>query len=169
METTSDTLQRITTQYIDVEDRIRLAGEVADGATVVIWLTRRLLQRVLPALLQWLEQPGADMPRADILQGFAQQAARAELTPQAPVRLSAGSMSWFAISVDIAKSEQVVRLTFKSADGAHATLLLAAKPLRQWLCIVHEATLKAEWPADMWPDWVRDSAQPVRRQSALLH
>jgi len=37
-------LDRITTEYIDAEDRLRLSGKYADGAAVVIWLTQRLIR-----------------------------------------------------------------------------------------------------------------------------
>ena len=85
------TFERITTQYIDFEDRIRLAGEVGNAAPVVIWLTRRLLQRLLPALLQWLERQGADKQRAEVLQSFAQQAAR--LSPHGKVLVGVGTLA----------------------------------------------------------------------------
>ena len=39
-------LQRFTTEYVEIEDRIRLAGETAPGHTVVLWLTQRLLARL---------------------------------------------------------------------------------------------------------------------------
>ena len=41
------TLQRCTTEYVECEDRIRLAGELASGATVVLWLTQRLMNRLI--------------------------------------------------------------------------------------------------------------------------
>lgn len=162
-------LQRITTEYIDLEDRIRLAGEVENAAPVVIWLTQRLLQRLLPALLQWLECQGDATPLAELLHGFAQQAARAELTPQTPVRAVAGCTAWLALSVDIAQSKEAVSLTFRGADGQDAVLTLATKPLRQWLGIVHDAYLKADWPLNVWPDWVGASTLPAGLQAVVLH
>ena len=52
------TLDRITTEYIDTEDRIRLSGQCADGAAVVvqtasvevIWLTRHPCCMALDAI-----------------------------------------------------------------------------------------------------------------------
>ena len=49
-------LQRITTEFVDAEDRIRLAGEDAAGEAVVLWLTQRLLNRLVAHLCDWLEQ-----------------------------------------------------------------------------------------------------------------
>ena len=48
-------ISRLTTDYVDAEDRLRLSGEVADSTPVAMWLTQRLALRVLPALLQWLD------------------------------------------------------------------------------------------------------------------
>lgn len=178
-------LQRITTEYIDVEDRIRLAGESADAAPVVAWLTRRLLQRVLPPLLGWLEKHGigpaaapvcaegagrlADAARADFLQSFAQQAARAELPLQAPVPAAAGGAAWLVLSVRIDQAEQRVGLTFCGADGQEADLLLTALPLRQWLNILFDACAKAEWDLDVWPGWLDEGARATGAGATLLH
>ena len=45
-------LQRVTTAYLENEDRLRLTGELADGDTVVCWLTQRLLNRLVPGLIK---------------------------------------------------------------------------------------------------------------------
>lgn len=162
-------LERITTEYIDTEDRIRLSGEVGNDVPVVIWLTQRLLQRLLPKLLQWLENQNADMPHADILHGFAQQAAKAELAPQAPVLAGSDSTAWLVQSVDIEQSEQAVSLTFYGVNGQDpVSLALAATPLRQWLSIVYDAYLKAEWPIEVWPGWLRESLPSVQEQAVIL-
>ena len=47
-------LQRLTTEYIVIEDRIRISGETRDSGPVVMWLTNRLAMRVVPQLLRWL-------------------------------------------------------------------------------------------------------------------
>ena len=47
-------LCRVTSQYVDFEDRIRLTGELTDGQQVVLWLTRRLTERMVPHLVKWL-------------------------------------------------------------------------------------------------------------------
>ena len=43
-------LGRVTTVYVDVEDRFRLSGEAQDGLVLVLWLTQRLLCRLVPHL-----------------------------------------------------------------------------------------------------------------------
>lgn len=162
------TLERITTEYVESEDRIRLSGEAASGAPVVIWLTQRLLQRLLPVLLPLLDGR-RDSHYAEIMQGFAQQAARAELKPQAPVKAEAGRVAWLALAVDIAPAEQAVTLIFRSADGQAASLMLGALPLRQWLGILHDFYVKAEWSLAEWPEWIRASTLPATPQSIVVH
>lgn len=163
-------LQRVTTEYDETEDRIRLCGEREDGTAVVVWLTQRLLRRLLPMLLEWLEQQGADMPRADLLLGLAQQAAQAELAPQQPVQAAPDSATWLAQAVDLTRTPGGVGLVFRGdGDGEAATLTLATTPLQQWLGIVHQAYGKAEWPVDLWPEWLREAARPALPQATVLH
>ena len=86
-------LTRVTTQYDQDQDRIRLAGETTAGQVQQLWLTQRLLLRLLPGLWQWLQQlpqdgvaadaiaasATADPQRHQALQEFAQQQASASL------------------------------------------------------------------------------------------
>ena len=170
-------LERVTTRYSVAQDRICLAGELPGGSPVVLWLTQRLLRRLLPPLLAWLQEQGgaahAVMGQAlyaDALQGFAQQAARAQLQPQAPVPVSEGSRSCLVERVDMGRSPEAVHLVFRDAQGAVAAMVLQAQPLRQWLGIVFDAWQQAEWPLEVWPDWLRESV-PAKAVSAggLVH
>jgi len=165
-------LDRITTEYIDTEDRLRLSGQYADGAAVVIWLTQRLIQRLIPVLLEWLghsHQQVVAAPHAEIMQGWAQQAARAGLTVQPPVQASAARSAWLADSIDFTPSPEGVVLTFKSANDQRAMLTLPAAALRQWLNIVFDAYVRAEWPLAVWPEWISEAAVPVQTASVVMH
>lgn len=172
-------LQRITTEYVEHEDRIRLSGERPNGDTVVLWLTQRLLNRLVPHLTAWLDRqvpsastiPAFQAAHQDIVQGFAQQAARAQLAPEPPVRASSPVASGRVDAVDIAQGEDAVVLTFKGKADVQAVLKLAAQPLRQWLGIVYEQCLRAEWPTTAWPAWMEQaqlSSTPATG-SAVLH
>ena len=129
-------LERVTTRYSVKQDRICLAGELPGGSPVVLWLTQRLLRRLLPPLLVWLQEQGgaanAVMGQAlyaDALQGFAQQAARAQLQPQAPVQVPEGSLSCLVEGVDMGRSPEAVRLVFRDAQGVVAAMVLHPQPL----------------------------------------
>lgn len=160
---------RFTTEYIDTEDRLRLAGEGAAGVPVVIWLTQRLLARAIPPLLLWLEQQGAALPRAEVAHSWAQQAARAALAPAPPVRPAIDTVAWLAQRIDVTFGADRVLLVFRSEQEDVATLPLATLPLRQWLNILHDAHVAADWPLAAWPDWVRESAMPAPGKAVVLH
>ena len=60
-------LERITTEYIDKDDRIRLTGEPAQGDAVVLWFTQRLLNRLVPHLTAWLSGQLAPADRKSVV------------------------------------------------------------------------------------------------------
>ena len=168
-------LQRITTEYVDSEDRIRLCGESAPNLTVVMWMTQRLLNRLVPHLLGWLEQQtavpcgvGAGV-RTEVVNSFVQQAAMASMEMQAPVQANSAQSAWLVQSVDVTVTQAVVRLTFKGQPSSdqpvpsiEASVTMQALPLRQWLSILHEQCRRAGWvptspeaAGPVWPEWIQ--------------
>jgi len=160
-------LERITCEYIEDEDRIRMSGEVAAAKAVVIWLTQRMLQRLIPALIRLLEDTRTDPQHAEIMHVFAQQVARAELKPQVPVQAQIASAIWVASSVDITTTIQAATLTFRALDGQAAYFVMEALPLRQWLGILYGLYVNAEWTQDIWPEWIKGSVRPEQARLAL--
>lgn len=169
-------LKRITTEYIDIEDRIRLSGEGKDGEILVFWLTRRVMGRLLPTLLGWLErgvvgtEPSRPAFHRDAVQGFAQQRARAQATPQPRVAVAAASGQCLVTSVVVGHTRETLTLTLRGGESdPEGRLTLAAQPMRQWLNILHDRYRQAGWPLDGWPDWMTAESGPVARPSAALH
>ncbi len=160
------TLHRLTTEYEAFEDRLRMSAETGDGAPVVLWLTRRMVRLLLDHLVGWLKTQGGAQALPALAQEFAQQAAQSSLQPSAPVQAAQDSVAWLVHEVDIALADHVVSLTFKSADGGSAQLLLETVPLRQWLAIVRRGSELGYW-ALPWPDWLTGVA-PVP-EGAVLH
>ena len=177
-------LQRITTEYVDAEDRIRLSGEAEKNASVVLWLTQRLLSQVISHLLGLIEKQSLKLantdssnpgPASSLEQGFAQQLAQAELAPEIPVKATAAAHSWLVLEVDITLNPKgTLVLVFKRETGnaplqegaGKATLTMEAKQLRQWLGIVHSQWQKAGWTPTLWPTWMdeqvpSDAAKPL--------
>lgn len=156
-----------------------MAGELSDGGRLTLWLTQRLLHRLVPALLAWLQQH--DVPQAapdssqvlyaEALQGFAQQAARARLQPLAAVQVEEDSPACLVEAVDVAKSSKNLRLVFRGDAGAVAAMGLQAQALRQWLGILCDVWCKAGWPSQMWPEWLLEGTYcaPSAEGSALVH
>lgn len=174
-------LTRITTEYDQTEDRFCLRGSTESGDTLSLWLSQRLLIRIVLHLTQWLESDPATEMQAPVtseqarqqLQSFEQQAAQAELVPEQPViaeESSDAATSWLVQEVDIQRNEHVaVGLAFKNPVGEHATLQMSAQQLRQWLGIVHRLWQTAEWPMTVWPVWVSGSGDSDSMTSGPFH
>ncbi len=76
---------------------------------------------------------------------------------------------WLADSIDFTHASEGVVLTFKSANDQRAMLSLTAAALRQWLNIVYDAYVRAEWPLAAWPDCISEAAVPVQTASVVMH
>lgn len=173
------TLERFTTEYVVLEDRLRLSGELAGGDTLVLWLTQRLIRHLVPHLTGWLE---AQVPPAsghaavqathqNIVQGFAQQAARAQLAPAPPVQAQSPAASWRVDVVHIARGPDALALTLQGeAEGQQAVLQLPAQVLRQWLGIVYGQCLRGDWPTTVWPAWMEaGTPAPAQTGAVVVH
>jgi hypothetical protein len=175
-------LERITTEYITAEDRIRLAGLTGEDLPVILWLTQRLVNRLLPPLFEWLTRQEDSFPGIESLQFVAQQQATRHksphppvqspknrpknLQPQAqlkndntrnpppPVQVEKDSPSRLITSIDITSNDNVVSLIFKNDSEESLSLIMTASLLSQWLSILFFTYRKAEWPLTGWPDWM---------------
>lgn len=162
-------LTRVTTRYVPVEDRIRLAGELEGGSQVAIWLTQRLLQRLLQKLLLTLEEvPNAGSHRK-VLLAFAQQRALTFQQPAAPVEPPPEAEAWLAQRAAIAHTANVLTIIFESKNGQSAALSLSQMALRQWLATIYRAWRSAEWPPGIWPEWLKDALESKAPQPGALH
>ncbi|HEY1044113.1 MAG TPA: hypothetical protein VGE60_09635 [Telluria sp.] len=142
---------------------MRLSGACEDGALVQLWLTRRLADRLLPLLLNWLGQQAGEGAHAEVMQEFAQQAAREALAPLPSVRAQDDS-SMLVQAVDVTTGDNALGLAFKAggpSDEAGYRIGFEAQALRQWLGILHDQYRKAEWPVDAWPSWITSAGQPA--------
>lgn len=179
-------LQRLTTAYVDTEDRMRLSGEEADGRIQVLWLTQRLLGRLVPHLCAWLEQHApqlggseaalvpvggeGDLVR-DLAQGFAQQAAQAQLAAAAAEPVQAQLSGWRVNGVDMQATSAAVHLVLRGdVAEQQAAMTLSSQALRQWLSIVHGQYRQAQWPLAIWPSWMSvDQVLPSGQAPGSLH
>ena len=172
-------LSRLTTDYVETEDRLRITGEIPGlteeeaPRTVVLWLTQRLISRLLPHLLTWLERNDVPQGWNEIAQGFVQQAAIAALGPQTAVCSAPESQTWIVHSIQLSCTPHHAQINFQSAPGGpeyRTRLVLEAQPLRQWLNIVYEQYRRAQWPLALWPQWLTEARMPDASEiPALLH
>ena len=162
------TLQRITSEYIESEDRIRLTAISNAEKTLILWLTQRLLIRLIAHFLEWLEKEAPEVARSSAisnenksaLQEMAQQSAAAKLQEQSAVTANSEAATLLVKEIDIKMSEEAAVLVFKCDDGQKAKLSFTVQQLRQWLGMIHRLWRLAEWPVSIWPDWMDDNQQP---------
>lgn len=154
-------LRRITTHYDPVEDRIRLTGEDESGRSVALWLTRRLLNRLIPVIVRWLERREEALVESDFFRVAAGNRADAFI-PQDPVCEAPSQRRWLVKSINISRAEDIT-LLFHGGDREFS-LTLGPRPLRRWLDVLHALYRTAEWPRDGWPEW----AEPEKPQEMLV-
>jgi hypothetical protein len=174
------TAQRFTTEFIDYEDRLRVSTELPDNQVAVLWLTRRLFDRLVSHLAGLLERETAQAPVAQIQQSFAQQAAQAthqqqsETQPQPPVEPQAAKIvnEWLVREVDLTPGQDGVSLRFRGSSPDQVVELgMPALLLRQWLGIIHGQYRRAQWPMDPWPAWMNEDSTTTIRPGdpAIFH
>lgn len=164
-------LLRMTTAFVPQEDRLRLEGEVAGGGVVVLWLTQRLLNRLVPHLCAWLQRPrpaseavlaGRLVPDGDHLAlpnilPVGKSSAAMQVQADEPLQnwcCPRNWGSWLVTEVDIVQTEQVLVLSFRAPERPAAGIELQPQPLRQWLEILLRYCLVAEWTLQVWPSWM---------------
>jgi len=174
-------IQRLTTNYLEIEDRFRISGETRDGQFVGLWLTQRLLVRVLPHVFKWLDKSANMLPASsagsttqatEMLQGFAQQEAHQALKKQPvqkPVVAKADKDHSLVRTVDLSANQGKLKITFHLADGDKAALRLNSRQLRQWLTILNRYWLAAGWPATIWPQWINGGDTSPENNVEAIH
>tara|TARA_E500000331_G_scaffold104492_2_gene101306 strand:+ start:290 stop:802 length:513 start_codon:yes stop_codon:yes gene_type:complete len=155
-------LQRITTEYIDTEDRFRLTGISDSGETMSFWLTQRLLIPLLKACIDWMEHHSPDVAKKttdrqsrDSALSLAHQSAKQQLPEEKTVVANSNSPNLLVKEIDIKLGTEGIELIIKE-NGEGFALSLNANRLRQWMAIIYALWLNAKWPDSHWPEWIKN-------------
>jgi len=166
-------IDRVTSKYDEVQDRMLFVCAMNDGSVISIWMTQRLLTRFVPILLNWLQEQMdvSDKAQADAFHSLAQtraQVAMKENSPviaptkiveeegqrNTPVIVSGRTDEWLATTITLSKRPQELVLKISEADDVNAVVLpLPVAALRQWLCALQLLTKRSEWSVE-WPAWL---------------
>tara|TARA_A100000164_G_C21607237_1_gene630401 strand:- start:166 stop:678 length:513 start_codon:yes stop_codon:yes gene_type:complete len=165
-------LQRITTEYIDTEDRFRLTGISDKDAIMSFWLTQRLLIPLLKACIDWMENHSPDVAKKttdrqsrDSALSLAHQSAKQQLPEEKTVVANSNSPNLLVKEIDIKLGKAGIELIIKENEESFS-LALNANHLRQWMAIIYPLWLNAKWPDSHWPDWIRNQEMvPVTSES----
>lgn len=177
-------LERLTTEYVSVEDRIRLTGLTPDGRAITLWITQRLLGMLLPHLLTWLGRKFEQSSKQDAYRGaavsemmhsFAQESAVCSLKAQdqQAVRATAQDLELLVHSIDITTGDLGVRIIFKAnacpEEFGAIYLTMEEEPLRQWLFILFVQARTGGWPLSAWPSWMHEQTGGETREKISAH
>jgi hypothetical protein len=154
-------IHRITALYDAQQDRIVLAVADKQSNTRKLCMTRRLTQRLVPALLDGLQDqinaPADVQPEmlaaANV---YAQLQARINKKPTKAVQTDIDTPQYLVqeMAVKVGK-KGATNLEFRSAEMPDsATLTLRASELRQWLEALKRAAEQGDWKLDVFPQWL---------------
>jgi hypothetical protein len=150
-------VQTFTARYDPVEDRICLSAVDADGAKQAIYLTRRLMDQIIPVVVKHLEEKTPKGVPADLAQSMTQERVRqvrqAE-TPAPPVQLDVETPRWLCTTIQLKKQPAGLALTMTGHKDCKAQLPLADPHLRTVLDIFRSSYAKAGWDLRVFPDWL---------------
>lgn len=168
-------LTRMTCEYLQDEDRIRIRGLVVGGEdqseTHTLWLTQRLALRLIPALVDVLEKSeqlhsaGLAKEQQAEVQGMKQDlvASQAAAAAEPAVELKENSPDWLISHIDLSPKEGQLQLILRN-EQHRLCLMLGGAALRQWLNILLHAFRQGQWPLSVWPEWLLQKEQLASRQ-----
>ncbi len=148
---------RFSQMFDPSEDRIAWITEDDRGETTRLWLSLRLCQRMVGALVPKVQEirPAPTVAASDpAIQSWEQAAAMAQLEPGPPILPSAKTTTGLVQSIDIAPVNGEFLLTLHFGEGEQRSLALTAVEMRQSLTVLYRLYRAAEWPLDVWPGWV---------------
>lgn len=175
-------IDKLTFDYSVAEDRLLARLQAMNGERSAVWLTQRLARRLVMALLSHLDKTAAaagpatdrqsdrpvvtsDPQQREMVNSFRHQAAMLKHAPLAPVAEvdTAGAPVLKTIRARMSKNRMLLNFDLASGPGV---LILTQDTAWQMLHILLNAFRRAEWPLDIWPDWMRDGRSGVQDSQA---
>ncbi|RJX32796.1 MAG: hypothetical protein C4516_03390 [Oxalobacter sp.] len=149
-------LTKVSLNYSPVEDRIRMTGQVSESETRVLWLTLRICQKLVGAVLNFVEKASAVPTGSDkeLVLSFKQSAAMVRKMPADPVLPQQDTQFSLVERIDVSYRKEQVLLSFFLPDEGVAQFALSIQQARQWLGIVRNQYRQAAWPMEIWPAWI---------------
>lgn len=155
-------VQRFSTKYVALEDRMLLLVEEKSRYVNALWLTRRMLNNLILPLLKTLNTlpsvQAVPSGQALIVQKFSQLDAVSGIKKQPPISVDfAGpqeSNESLVTAVDVHKKRRKVVLVFRAEPNIEQALPLTEKGLRQWLSVLQNQYQAAGWAETFWPSWM---------------
>lgn len=150
-------VQTFTARYDPIEDRICLNAVDATGAKQAIYLTRRLMDQIIPVVAKHLEEKTPKGVPSDVVQAMTQervrQARKAE-PPAEPVQADLETPRWLCTTIQMSKQPAGLAVTLTGDAACKAQIPLADPHLRTVLDIFRNSYAKAGWDLRVFPEWL---------------
>ena len=154
-------IKTFTGRYIPVEDRLRLDAVDVYGSKQSLFMTRRLVDRIIPVMVEHLEGQTPGGVPSDLVQEMQQDKARqlhAEGGSEAPVEVAPEFVNWLCRTVHLTKSGLSLSVVFTDDTHIDAHMPMTAENLRVVLDIFRTLYTSAEWGLQAFPDWMQAKA-----------
>lgn len=165
-------LSNLSTTHDPAEDRLKLIGTDRNGASHLMWITRRLADQVVVALLRFVErEPAVAKDTQAIGDGPSlarQQEAKAALGAVRGVVVPPADRGWLVTTLNLSPRPDGVLLTFSGGEHALAFPLTFLRT-RQWLSVLHAAYQAGGWHCAAWPSWFVEAERMARPVHLSLH
>ena len=150
-------VQTFTARYDPIEDRIRLNAVDASGAKQAIYLTRRLMDQIIPVVARHLEEKTPKGVPSDVVQSMTQervrQARKAEPLAE-PVQVDPETPRWLCTTIQMSKQSAGLSVTLTGEAATRAQIPMADPHLRTVLDIFRNTYAKACWDLRVFPEWL---------------
>lgn len=154
-------IKTFTGRYIPVEDRLRLDAVDVDGNKQSLFMTRRLVDRIIPVMVEHLEGQTPEGMPSDLVQEMQQDRARqiqAEGGSEAPVEVAPEFVPWLCRTVHLTKTGPSIVVVFTDDTHIEAHMPMTAENLRVVLDIFKTLYTSADWGLQAFPDWMQTPA-----------
>lgn len=145
-------LTTFTTSYVAEEDRIAVDAMTSESETIRVWLTRRLLKRLLPTLYEKVlmnlsPSTSAQVAAAPKKKKKPNASAKDKQEKAAPIVFSAGSPVVLATGASYQSSEKMIRVQFNEEAKSYE-IFFTPENLCSWFSIIQRLCRIAEWPLE---------------------
>lgn len=150
-------VQTFTARYDATEDRICLNAVDTAGAKQAIYLTRRIMDQIIPVVAKHLEEKTPKGIPAQIVQSMSQERVRQARQAEphaAPVQTDVQTPRWLCTTVQLRKQPSGLAVIFHAEDTPKAQIALGDVHLRAMLDIFRNTYAKAGWDMRVFPDWL---------------
>ena len=154
----------VTMSFDPIEDRIVMNSSDKKGKVERLWLSRRLLDKLIPTLTDQLEMNSSNKIPTELEQSLAQEKAEIDKEKLEAVKIKGQNPSWLVTTIQIARNKNDFRLLFIGQNTTdddfssnQAKFDLATENLRQWLNAICKLYAKAEWDTKAFPLWIKEN------------